>query len=77
MLVAASFAPPPHVPPLEKAMAKTVLAYSSLAAGSVMLFGFIVCACLFCAPQLLGVLHRLSNGRFGKPQRSLLPGSVQ
>ena len=64
-------------PPAEQDIAQRVVADMSLSIGFIMLSGFAICAYCFFSPQLLALLYTVSNGKLGRPPRSvrsLLPG---
>ena len=65
--------PPPSSPPDDQLLASNVLADVSLVVGSIMLLMVLLCAYLVLSVQILGWLHRCSNGKVGRAPKTLLP----
>ena len=61
-------------PPAGDDIGLRVVADMSLSAGFIMISGFFICLYCFFSPQLLSLLYKVSNGKLGKPSRSLVAG---
>ena len=69
--------PPPSPPPDDQQLAADVLANVSLLVGTVFILMVLLCAYLIFSVQIMGWLHKVSDGKLGRPPKALMLTAVE